>query len=522
MDWDAGESSVSGYLSWAFHILLLLGLSACAQQQIVPGQMTPEDATRTLRTTFQYIQAKYLYTPLLDVYSEAGLRNLAILDPALSLHDAGTTTELLYNGKAVYTFEPPPADRPDAWANTIRRTLEAATEFSPAIAETSWDRRIDVVLAGSAESLGRHAGYSSHDKISARRKALEQNQGDLAILLSKETDPPTLTQVQLGSAAEAAGLRAGDVLWKINGEALAGMSAYDIEYKLAGAVDTQLTLDVSGPTGEDRRSVALRREKVDLTDPVVRRLGRLLYFQFSQMIHTSNDKVREALEADLAKGEDRASGIILDLRGAVAPHPWLVRDLVQFFLGEESVYTSAGRDFGDWYPDWDEPLLPDVPLVVLQNGATETAAEAVSAAFGDLGRAVVVGTVSHGNGKILTRSGLLNGGFIWFPTEEIYTAAEYPISDRGVMPIVCTAEAIATPTLPAKLHTGEGVLTWRERTQHVSRSSQAARDTFRALCPPHNTSPDIDIEVARAILEDSALYASILHHGQRGAPPARK
>jgi carboxyl-terminal processing protease len=422
----------------------------------------------------------------------------------------------------VYTFPPPPADRPDAWANTIRRTLEAAAEASPAIAATSWDQRIDVVLAGSAEALGRHAGYRSHDTITARREALERNKGDLAILLAKETDPPTITQVQLGSVAEAAGLHAGDILWKVNGEGVARMPASDIEYKLAGTVDTQVTVDVSGPSGEDRRSVTLRLEKVDLTEPVVRRLGRLLYFQFSQMIHTTNDKVREALEADLAKGEHRATGIILDLRGAIAPHPWLVRDLVQFFLGETSVYTSAGRDFGDWYPDWDEPLLPDIPLVVLQNGATEAAAEAVSAAFGDLGRAVVVGTVSQGDGKILTNSGLLNGGFIWFPTEEIYAAAEYPISERGIMPTVCTAEVDSPASLLAKLHTGEGVQTWRERTQYVPRGSQAATDNFRALCRPRSDSPDIDIEVARAILEHPTLYASILHRGQQGAPSAGK
>jgi len=392
--------------------------------------MTSEESTRTLRTTFQYIQAKYLYTPNLSIYGEAGLRNLTSIDPEFSLHDEGTTTALLYDDKPIYTFEPPPADRPDGWANTIRRALEAAAEVSPAIAAASWDQRIDVVLAGSAEALGRHAGYSSHETITVRRAALERNKGDLAILLAKDTDPPTITQIQLGSAAEAAGLRAGDILWKVDGETVARMPAFDIEYKLSGALGTKVTVDVSDASGQNHRSVTLHREKVDLTEPVARRLGSLLYFQFSQMIHTTNDKVREALKADIAKGKDQATGIILDLRGAIAPQPWLVRDLVQFFLGETSVYTSAGRDFGDWYPDWDEPLLPDIPLVVLQNGATETAAEAVSAAFGDLGRAVVAGTVSRGNGKILTNSGLLNGGFIWFPTEEIYTAAEYPISDR--------------------------------------------------------------------------------------------
>src|SRR3546814_470720 len=137
-------------------------LAACAQQQIVPSSMGPEESTRTLRTTYQYILAKYLWPPLLNIYGEAGLANLVTLDPALSLRDEGATTTLLLDGSPIYSFEPPPADRPDAWANTIRRVLEAAAEASPAIAATSWDQRTDAVLAGSAEALGLLAGYVPH------------------------------------------------------------------------------------------------------------------------------------------------------------------------------------------------------------------------------------------------------------------------------------------------------------------------------------------------------------------------
>ena len=507
-----------------FPAALALLVTACAQQ-IVPGTMGPEESTRTLRTTYQYIQAKYLWSPQLDVYGNAGLANLASLDPALSLRDDGATTTLLLDGSPIHNFEPPPADRPDAWANTIRRTVEAAAEASPAVAAASWDRRIDVVLVGSAEALGQHAGYSSHDTIAARRETLEQNKGDLAILLADETDPPTITQVQHGSTAEAAGLRAGDILWKVDGEAVAGMPTFKIAYKLGGVPDTEVTVDVSDASGEHHRSITLRREKVNLTEPVVRRLGSMLYVQFAQMIHTTNDKVREALEADLAKGEDRATGIILDLRGAYAPQPWLVRDLVQFFHGEVSVYTSAGRDNGDWYPSWDKPLLPDIPLVVLQNGATRAAAEAVSAAFGDLERAIVVGTLSQGDGKIVTNSGLLNGGFIWFPSEEIYTAADYRISGRGVIPTICTAGEASAEEILATLRAEKGITDWHQRTRHIQPTNQTTRDSFQAVCPPNLAIEDKDLEIAMAILGDASLYDSIHAVSRRGkttvSPPGR-
>lgn len=493
-------------------------LAACAQQQIVPSSMGPEESTRTLRTTYQYIQAKYLGPPLLNVYGEAGLANLARLDPALSLRDEGATTTLLLDGNPIYSFEAPPGDRPDAWANSIRRALEAAGEASPAIAAASWDQRIDAVLAGSAEALGPLAGYVPHATVTARNEAIERNTGRIGILLAGATDPPTVTHVRLGSTAEAAGLHPGDILWQVDGAPVAGMPAVDIQYKLGGPLDTEAILEISDASGGNRRSVAVRREAFEHTEPVIRHLGSLLYVQFAQMVHTTNDPLRAALEAEIAKGADRVTGVILDLRGAYAPQPWLVRDLVQVFHGEVSVYTSAGRDSGDWYPSWDEPLLPDIPLVVLQNGATRAAAEAVSAAFGDLERAIVVGTLSHGDGKIVTNSGLLNGGFIWFPSEEIYTAADYRITGRGVIPTVCTAGEASASEILAALRDEKGITGWSQRTRHIQPTNQATRDSFRAACPPSLAIEDKDLEIATAILDDASLYDSIRAVSRRGKP----
>ncbi len=518
----------------AFLRLLALGALAltvqgCAQPRptTVEGVQTALDnlgateATRALRNAYQYINDTYLEEPRLDDLGKAGLRNLATLDPELELRDDGETVTLLLDGRPVHSFEPPPRDRPDAWANTVRRAVEAASTESEALAAESWGQRVDTLLHGAADALDPYSFYRSFNDLVRMVDMFKEKPATVGISFIRTHDPQKqIAQVRFGSNADEAGLEAGQVVEEVNGRPVRQLSLVQLQADLAGALGTSLTLTVRDTESGERETVTVEREDIDFELPVSRRMGSLLYLQLGSITDKTTERAKEIIEADLAQGPGRATGLILDLRGASGSQPWLARGIMEFFVSEVSVFTSEGRTptSGDWYPSWEEPVLADVPLVVLQNGATRQSAEAVAAAIQDLGRGVVIGTVTRGQGRVPKSTYLPNSALLSVSWADTYSWAKYRISERGVVPMVCTAKQDPVDQRLSRLKRGEGITTWPQRTRQIAHHNRRALQAHRALCPPSFASSSQDIEFAKAILADPALYQRVIRIGQSSKP----
>lgn len=514
---------------------LALGIAALALQSCAPSRPTtvegvqaalvamgPTEATQALRNAYEFISDNYLGEPRLDDFGKAGLRNLTELDPALSLRDDRSTVTLLLDGRPIHSFEPPPYDRPDAWANTVRRAVEAASAESPALAGEGWGQRVDTVLYGAASALDPYSFYRSFNSLVRLEEAFRDKPGAVGISFIQAHSPQKqIAQVRFGSKAEEAGLEAGNVVEEVNGEPVEELSLIQLQAQLAGPLETSVIVKARNVSRGELKTFAVAREEIDYEEPVAQRKGPLLYLQLGRITDKTTEKAREIIEADLAKGSGRATGIILDLRGTSGSQPWLARGLMEFFVSEVSVFTSEGRTptSGDWYPSWETPVLPDVPLVVLQNGATRTSAEAVAAAIEDLGRGIVIGTVTRGQGRVPRSTYLPNSGLLSVSWSDTYSWAKYRISGRGVLPVICTAGEASVDALLSSLRRGEGITAWPERTKQINPSNKTVLQAHRALCPAIFASSDRDIELAKAILADRELYDRILQIGQRGKPP---
>ena len=90
-------------------------------------------------------------------------------------------------------------------------------------------------------------------------------------------------------------------------------------------------------------------------------------------------------------------------------------------------------------------ILKGVPILVLVDGKTASAAEIVAAALQADDRAVVVGTTSYGKGTVQTVVAMPNGGELTLTWSRFYTPSGYALHGLGVMPTVCTAEGRTTP-----------------------------------------------------------------------------
>jgi hypothetical protein len=89
------------------------------------------------------------------------------------------------------------------------------------------------------------------------------------------------------------------------------------------------------------------------------------------------------------------------------------------------------------------------------------------------------------------------------------------------MPTVCTGGDATAETVLAELRAGVGVIDSTTRTRDIDPEDEAAVEAFRALCPPRSDGTDIDLDVARALLEDPALYATVLKRSQATTQAAR-
>ena len=223
-----------------------------------------------------------------------------------------------------------------------------------------------------------------------------------------------------GSPAEAAGIRSGDIILAVDGESTEGWTATQAVQRIRGPRGTEVVLTVrhtegGGPEVEDIRIVRdeIRIESVytiplleifpgesgtDLVDRDGALVTDIAYVHISQIHSRTPDELRETL-ADVEDGRYR--GLIVDVRRNPGG---LLRQTVEAtdeFLDEGVILTEIDAD-GETttYGAREGGVATSIPIVVLQNEASASGSEVVSAALADNGRAVVVGTRSFGKGSV--------------------------------------------------------------------------------------------------------------------------
>jgi carboxyl-terminal processing protease len=242
----------------------------------------------------------------------------------------------------------------------------------------------------------------------------------------------TVTQVKQGlkvesvfphSPASEAGLAPGDLIVSVDGKSIAGVSSEVSTEQIKGPEGTEVTIDVKPAGGGKVRELKVERAQISL--PVVsskvtkvngRTLGYVRLISFSEGAHAL---VREAVERVEKKG---AEGIVLDLRGnggGLLEEAVLTASV--FLPKDEVVVTTDSRTQGHAVYKTVGENLPEVPVVVLIDRNTASAAEILTAALADDAGAKVVGTRSYGKGVFQQEVGLSNGGALKLTIGEYFT-----------------------------------------------------------------------------------------------------
>lgn len=256
-----------------------------------------------------------------------------------------------------------------------------------------------------------------------------------------------ISEPQQGTPAARAGLKAGDVLLTIDGDTVTSIGVDKVRERLRGQAGTNLTVTVRRPYSADSiRTFDITRAKIEVqTIPyygVVR--DSIGYIVLTTYNEKSAPELRAALGELLA--DQRVRGIALDLRGNGGGLLESAVEIVEMFVPKGTeVLRTRGRNLTNEriYKTTKKPISTEIPLAVLIDDGTASAAEITAGALQDLDRAVIIGERSFGKGLVQSTHRLPSNGLLkitvakyYIPSGRLIQAIDYSNRDADGRPSV--------------------------------------------------------------------------------------
>ncbi|MGE5502432.1 MAG: S41 family peptidase, partial [Ignavibacteriales bacterium] len=295
---------------------------------------------------------------------------------------------------------------------------------------------IEAALDGMLTSLDPHSGYLSPDSFEDMQDTTRGEYGGLGIEITSEDGVVKVISPMDDSPAAKAGIQAGDYITAVNGESVLGMSVADAVKQMRGRVGETVTLTIAREKA-DPFDVKLTRQVIKPKAATAHMEGDYGYVRLSSFNEKATDEVQAAIEGLRAKNP-HMKGLVFDLRnnpGGLLDQAVGVADL---FLDGGEIVSQRGRDPRDIerYNARPGDIVGGLPVVVLVNSGSASAAEIVAGALQDRKRAEVVGVTTFGKGSVQTVIPLRGGadGALKLTTARYYTPSGRSIQKTGIDP----------------------------------------------------------------------------------------
>ena len=299
------------------------------------------------------------------------------------------------------------------------------------------DRKLmDAAVRGMVAALDPHSAYLDNEEFEETRLSTMGSYPGVGIEVAADGSVVKILHAIQGSPADQAGLRAGDEIVAIDGKEVGSDVSGAIEH-LRGPSGSTVTLTIrrSGTTG--LVSFALRRAKVEVHSVSYQSLSPGYgYVRIEDFSDTTPDEVHAAVSMLQRDNLGGLLGLVLDLRdnpGGVLESGVAVAD---DFLNGGVILTAEGRTPDARFEMDATPgdQMNGAPIVVLVNSGTASAAEIVSAALKDHGRALLIGHKTYGKGTVQTVIPLQYGGAVKLTTSRYFTPSGGSVQGKGILP----------------------------------------------------------------------------------------
>ena len=273
------------------------------------------------------------------------------------------------------------------------------------------DRLVDSMLEGLMTQLDPHSTYIPRDKVESVNEQLDGSFEGVGIEFAIIADTVTVQRVIAGGPSEAAGLRAGDKLLEVDGEAAAGVGINndDVRRLLRGPKGSWVQVTVLH--GNDTQTFSIRRDTIPLEsiDAAYTPEPGIVYLKLSRFAKSS---IEEFIEALRKNAERRPNGIIIDLRGNGGGFVQVAATMADIFLEKGQTILrveGGGNGIAEENRATGLGFYKTGPLIVLVDENSASASEILAGALQDWDRAVIVGRRTFGKGLVQQQYDLPDG-----------------------------------------------------------------------------------------------------------------
>jgi carboxyl-terminal processing protease len=237
-----------------------------------------------------------------------------------------------------------------------------------------------------------------------------------------------------GTPAEKGGVLPGDIIESVNGTTVLGLNTTEVAALVRGPRGTEVKLLVRRADTPRAFELTLVRDRINI--PLVTSkmvgdgsVGYISLFDFSQ---PAGEQLEKDLKAIMAKNP---KALIFDLRDNPGGLLTQALDVGDIFLKKGTFVIERDYKGNKKTTDTtDAGIAQDIPMVVLVNGGSASAAEIVAGAIQDYGRATVIGDKTFGKGSVQSPQMLSNGGQLRVTIERWFTPKDRAIHGIGITP----------------------------------------------------------------------------------------
>lgn len=321
----------------------------------------------------------------------------------------------------------------------VRDVVKLVNENYVDASAVSYDSLSKTAVHGLVESLDAHSEYLEAKDYAQLQEDLSGDFTGIGIQVELRNGRARVIAPIANSPAERAGVQRGDEIQSIDGRPLEkDFTLSSITERLRGRPGTSVLVGFLRPSTQQSLTFALTREKIQLQSVRAPQLlsGGVGYVQITEFSDHTADDFHDAIDSLLEQG---MQALVLDLRNNPGGLLEAAVEVAEPFFGRgELIVSTQGRTPKDREEYLSETRGPPLrlPIAILINGSTASAAEVVTGALKDTGRAIVIGEKSFGKGSVQSIFDLPGKQGLRLTTARYYTPSGTSIHAKGIEPQV--------------------------------------------------------------------------------------
>ena len=292
------------------------------------------------------------------------------------------------------------------------------------------------------KSLGDpYTAYIDAEHFSIDSTGFDGSFDGIGAIVSIRNNRLTIVSPIENSPASQAGIRAGDIILKIEGVSTDGMTITQAVNLIRGPRGTKVTITVIHPNERDPVEITIVRGRINLDSVSSQMLeGNISHIRLNQFTQRTPSELRDALQKAKEQG---VKGIVLDLRGNPGGLLDATVQVASEFIEDGVVlYEVDGRGNRQELRARKGGTATKVPLAVLINGGSASGSEVLAGALQDYGRAPLIGMKTFGKGSVNIMRRLSDGSGLYITIARWHTPKGNVIEGKGLTP---DFEVILTP-----------------------------------------------------------------------------